>query len=229
MKAPSIPETVVNLGRVVELNTDTWIWTWNKKDNFIVCSDVAGKRLFIFPCPPRVNPDCKTGMQIQSIMFSTDKWTATKAKKWLTEHGYKTPKVDRSGKHLRFRQAPPSHFKKDTFRTKVFDKKRGIKSVMACPYQKYALNPGKTRGERLFKLFNRADPRESLRGKVVDRTKKTGKGVHIVYNSDKFGKRENYIHEFETAPTVWVDNAKKPRMIALTGGRIRITARGIEG
>lgn len=149
MKAPSIPKTLVNLGRAVELDCDTWNWTWNKRDNYIVCCNVQGSRLFIFPAPSR----------------------------------------DRSKRE----------------------------------------KMSNTKGKRLFKLFNRADPIDSLRGRVVDRIKKTGQGLHIVYNSDKFGKKENYIHEFDSSPTVWVDNPKKPRMIATTGGRIRITARGIEG
>ena len=84
---------------------------------------------------------CKTGMKIQSILFDRAQWTAGRAKKWLRGHGAKTPKVDATADNLRFRQAPPFHFKKGSFRTKTLDQPMGIKAVVACPLEKYRRNP----------------------------------------------------------------------------------------
>ena len=47
--------------------------------------------------------------KIQSMLFSKAKWTVSKAKTWLSEHGYKNDDVDDKDKHLRFRQVSPSY------------------------------------------------------------------------------------------------------------------------
>ena len=61
--------------------------------------------------------------------------------------------------------------------------------------------------------------------------KRCGRATHIVYRSDKWsGKDQDYIHEFDNAPIVHASgSAKNPKMIALTGGRIRVQPRGIVG
>jgi hypothetical protein len=58
-----------------------------------------------------------------------------------------------------------------------------------------------------------------------------GRAVHIVYRSDKWtGKNTDYIHTFKHPPIVHVSGGvKNPKMIALTGGRIRVQPRGIVG
>lgn len=65
-------------------------------------------------------------------MFDRKKWTVSQAKRWLSDHGYKTPQVDTTAEYHRFRQRPPFDFQRATFRTIAFGK-RGIKAVVAVP------------------------------------------------------------------------------------------------
>ncbi len=66
-------------------------------------------------------------MQVQTILFSKRFYTLSKAKSWLSHHGYKTD-VDIKPNHFRFRQVDPSDFIQESFRTKTFDK--GISIVI---------------------------------------------------------------------------------------------------
>jgi len=60
--------------------------------------------------------------------------------------------------------------------------------------------------------------------------KKVGTANFIIYDSDKWENVMNrYIHTFKGKPNVWVDNPKKPQAIILSGGKLRVTARGIVG
>lgn len=52
---------------------------------------------------------------VQSVVFSKDQWTTPKAKKWLKENGYVSPKVDRKTNTLRFRQRDPDEAEKEGF------------------------------------------------------------------------------------------------------------------
>lgn len=47
-------------------------------------------------------------MEVQSVVFHKTDWTPFKARLWLTQHGYKTKKIDVTENMLRFRQNPPS-------------------------------------------------------------------------------------------------------------------------
>ncbi len=67
----------------------------------------------------------KLRTSVQSIIFERKKWTITKAKKWLKDNDYISPKVDKTKKFLRFRQRSPRGFKK--FRTISLGK--GIKLI----------------------------------------------------------------------------------------------------
>jgi hypothetical protein len=72
--------------------------------------------------------------EVQSFLFDKQKWSVTAAKKWLSEHNKKVPKVDTTSEYHRFRQAPPFQFQKGTFRTiPIGAKSKGIKAVIAVP------------------------------------------------------------------------------------------------
>jgi hypothetical protein len=61
---------------------------------------------------------------------------------------------------------------------------------------------------------------------------KIGRAMNIVYRSDKFSKpgdTSDYIHPFTHYPTVSVDNVKRPSIVALRGGRIKVRKEGITG
>jgi len=63
-------------------------------------------------------------------------------------------------------------------------------------------------------------------GKLVE----TGKAFEIVYQSNKWGdKNTQYVHMFDSKPKVYVDEAKAPKVIVIKGGKLKLTARGIEG
>jgi hypothetical protein len=148
-KAPKVPKTLVELGRLVELGFEAQLWKWLVSEDWILTSSESGKRLYLFERP---------GLVVSS----------------------------------------PSSM---------------------------------DRGKKLYKRFNHRKHDDYRKGKLRSlRAKaKPGRALHIVYNSDKFGPKENYIHHFDHPPVVWVDRNKNPRIVALTGGRIRITSRGIEG
>lgn len=59
---------------------------------------------------------CSVGMEIQSILFARDAWTASAAKAWLRAHGYKTA-LDVKPETLRARQVSPSAYHPDSLRT----------------------------------------------------------------------------------------------------------------
>ena len=72
--------------------------------------------------------------EVQSFLFEKQKWSVTAAKKWLLDHGKKSPKVETTPEYHRFRQAPPFQFEKGTFRTiPIGAKAKGIKAVIAVP------------------------------------------------------------------------------------------------
>lgn len=49
----------------------------------------------------------KKNKDVQTILFSKEKWTVESAKKWLSENGFISPKVDITKNKLRFRQKEP--------------------------------------------------------------------------------------------------------------------------
>lgn len=82
--------------------------------------------------------------------------------------------------------------------------------------------------------------REAFTGFVVDRIdeipmkaialKASGRCLHIVYDSDKWGRTvKSYIHTFKVSPLVKVDNIDAPSFVVISGGEIRITKEGIIG
>lgn len=82
--------------------------------------------------------------------------------------------------------------------------------------------------------------REQFSGKFADvakivrlserKNKRWGKVDHIVYRSDKFGRKEHdYIHHFDSKPTAYVDNPYEPRFVFIKAPKLRVTARGILG
>lgn len=86
--------------------------------------------------------------------------------------------------------------------------------------------------ETLFERFTGFEAEDA--GALVTmsdvRLKRIGRAKAIVYRSDKFSTTDNdYIHAFKKYPTVSVDNDKRPNMVALRGGQIKITAEGITG
>lgn len=102
--------------------------------------------------------------------------------------------------------------------------KRGGKKVKASD----------ERGEKLYELFTgfEHDEKGTMINLSVKQMQKIGRAMDIVYRSDKFsrsGKMSDYIHSFDIYPTVSVDNKKKPTIIAIRGGKIKIKQEGITG
>lgn len=85
------------------------------------------------------------------------------------------------------------------------------------------------KAKSLYQTFNRREDDQYLAGRIPTPRRSIGRAKSVVYSSDKFGRRYEYIHHFKSPPILWVDNAKTPRIVALTGGKIRVTQRGIEG
>ena len=71
-------------------------------------------------------------MEVQSVILPKDKFCETCATNWILKNKYSTKgkriKNYKTTNFYRFRQRPPSHFIKKTFRTKRL--RNGIKIVM---------------------------------------------------------------------------------------------------
>lgn len=90
------------------------------------------------------------------------------------------------------------------------------------------------KGEELYEAFTGFEHEEV--GKMIHvhprNMVKIGRAMDIVYRSDKFdspGNTSDYIHAFRTYPIVSVDNVKRPSIVALRGGRIKVRKEGITG
>lgn len=90
------------------------------------------------------------------------------------------------------------------------------------------------KGEKLYEDFTGFEHDEV--GKLVQYNvkamKKIGRAMSITYRSDKFSKEgdfSDYVHPFDHYPTVSVDNVKRPSIVALRGGRIKVRKEGITG
>lgn len=88
------------------------------------------------------------------------------------------------------------------------------------------------RAENLFEKFTGFEAEDT--GALVQlpalSLERIGRAMSIIYRSDKFStKPSDYIHAFKQYPTVSVDNVNRPRIVALRGGRIKVTAEGITG
>ena len=75
----------------------------------------------------------RSGSTVQSILFDRSVWGVREAKRWLREHDFKAPNVDRKPNVFRFRQHNPSLFHKDSFRTIPFGENTGIQAIVAIP------------------------------------------------------------------------------------------------
>ena len=125
--------------------------------------------------------------KIQSMLFSKAKWTVSKAKTWLSEHGYKNDDVDDKDKHLRFRQVSPSYMESKgyDFITRPFGTS-GIQAIIGYK-NKDPIDVRKEEREDLMldKIKQVAEDIRDLRAvhgtgvldKIMDHI--TGKGIHI--------------------------------------------------
>jgi hypothetical protein len=75
-------------------------------------------------------------------MLEREKYSKAKAKTWIRKHKF-TGQLDASwGKRFyRFRQHPPGHYVKGSFRTITMSPTKGIKAVVGCPRPQYRKNP----------------------------------------------------------------------------------------
>jgi len=62
--------------------------------------------------------------------------------------------------------------------------------------------------------------------------KKFGKVISISYYSNKWGRKDRYIHKFKNQPLArinYTSNGYNPPIIMVSGSKVKITKRGIEG
>jgi len=84
----------------------------------------------------------------------------------------------------------------------------------------------------LFEAFHDFDPDSEYVIRIPDNInfKKSKKVRSISYRSNKWtGKNVDYIHRFRSHPTAYSDNLKKPSIIKISGGKIRVKPQGITG
>lgn len=70
-----------------------------------------------------------SGLEIQSLLFSKDKFTEEDAIAWAKEHGFKSSDIDETEDSIRIRQDDPDLFEEDSFKT--IDLTQGVQAVVA--------------------------------------------------------------------------------------------------
>lgn len=83
------------------------------------------------PGPARRQPGCPTGTQVQSVILSQQFFSLREAEDWILSHDFRVSKIDESRNFWRFRQQPPTWFKKGTFRT--IRLRPGVEAIVGCP------------------------------------------------------------------------------------------------
>lgn len=109
---------------------------------------------------------------IQTIIFDRKKWSVSKAKKWLVDHGKKNGSPDSTTKYHRFRQSDPSNFVKSSFRTINFGKSSlGIMAVIGMRKKKENLKK-KVRLPRRIVMLGRCVEIQFVNGDIWKPRKK---------------------------------------------------------
>ena len=88
------------------------------------------------------------------------------------------------------------------------------------------------RKSALYEAFHDFEPDSQYVIRIRDNInfKKSKKVRSVSYRSDKWtGKNVDYIHRFRKQPTAYSDSLKKPSIIKISGGRIRVKPEGITG
>ena len=106
--------------------------------------------------------------------------------------------------------------------------------VKPVPASRLKKRPITNEIKRAARMYEKWSDFEADRGSLIDvpkkRLNKVGRVTHVVYRSDKWdGRANDYIHSFDAPPILWADRKAKPDVLALTGGKIRVTQRGIVG
>jgi len=88
--------------------------------------------------------------------------------------------------------------------------------------------------EKAEKLRRSFTGKMDIKTRIVDVSEKKlirfGVCKAVVYESDKYGRTlKEYIHDFKTAPVLNVDSIYEPRIVVISGSKIRVTERGITG
>lgn len=74
--------------------------------------------------------EMRASQKIQTIIFSKDDWTVARARKWVTDHGFKDKGVDETSTSYRFRQFDPGQCN-GSFETLTQNMPKGVRMV-AC-------------------------------------------------------------------------------------------------
>lgn len=101
----------------------TWYW-WLLG---IVGVGAIGTLAWWMTTRPKHNPVARRAMEVQSLLFSRDRFDRRSARAWARRHGYKYGKVDVTANYIRLRQRDPAEF--GFMRTIAFGDS-GIKAVV---------------------------------------------------------------------------------------------------
>lgn len=58
--------------------------------------------------PPRANPARRSPMRPQSLLFPRDRYTLAGARRWATQHGYRSDRADVTNRYIHLTQHSPS-------------------------------------------------------------------------------------------------------------------------
>lgn len=133
---------------------------------------------------------------VQSVSFDKNQWTVTTARKWLSENGYISSKVDRKLNRLRFRQKDPEQLRTDGF----------------LKYTTHRL----PNGIELIITYIMKNP-NSIHGKGIHSIRaKGGELIHIDLNSHNAYGKKNKTGDGINTPNTWSygqglkTNARRP-------------------
>ena len=108
-------------------------------------------------------------------------------------------------------------------------KKQAPRSAFLALWNRRSKSANK--GIELFEQWHDFDP---MTGSIMATPKgflyHVARAKTIVYASDKWtGRTVKYIHEFKQPPKLWVSSKTKPLVLVMTGGKIKVSKRGITG
>ena len=115
-------------GQITLRQYETWVGPPERKTRSAVRRDQRRNTK-----SQRDTPACRgpTGTQVQSVILSQQFFSLREAEDWILSHDFRVSKIDESRNFWRFRQQPPTWFKKGTFRT--IRLRPGVEAIVGCP------------------------------------------------------------------------------------------------
>jgi len=127
---------------------------------------------------------CPVGTQVQTLLLDKSYFDARDARGWAKRHGFLASKIDITERHYRFRQAEPSAFEPQGFRTMKL--RPGVQAVVGCPASARDKSSRVTPETKIV----RTGPREWMAGRRKFKTLRGAEGYWRRQTIAERGRRE---------------------------------------